>query len=171
MNKIILFLFLIFTFTVTLVSFSQDDDYEYSNGTYMTNIKNTVTNDVSNENIKIEAVLAFETKKDNYLLGVVLMDMKGWTFDIVNNKFSVDLDTETMKPKADPNHTAIDLSGFCFNLTVDDMLKFSNSEKIILNVILIKTDKDKNKEVPVNIDLKPEKTKVYLDFYNLSTKK
>jgi hypothetical protein len=162
-----------FVFLISSVSFSQDNEYEHYSGIYKANIKTSVSSINFKENINIEGLLVYQTEESKYLL-CLSADIKGWLFNILKTEFTIDidLDTETIKYKIDPEHTAIDWSGICFDVPKEDLLKYNDSKRVVANVYLLKGDenKDNSIEIPVKIDLKPEETKVYLDFYNLSLK-
>jgi hypothetical protein len=155
-------------------SFSQNKDYEYSNGFYSADLKVAYNNVDMNDNIKIESKLGYDSKKEKYYLLLGMEDSKGWLFDVIKTEFTIDieLDAETIKYKLDAEHIATDLSVICYDVPKDDLLKYNDSKKVVANVYLLKgdEDKEKSKEIFLKIDLKPEMTGVYLDFYNFSLK-
>lgn len=173
MKTTILLFFMVFTFLSSSASYSQkNDSLIYSNGIYSADLKIATSSNDTNEIIRIEGMLVYQVKKEKFILALYMPDLEGWFFDIIRSKYSVDvdIDTETLKYLADPDHIAVDISAFGFDIPANDLLKFNSSKKVILNIILINGNNGKNKEVPVKIDLKPEMTDVYQNFYNLSLK-
>ena len=169
MKTSIFLFFILLIVLVSSISFSQNKDYEFSHGIYQTKIKTAVGDNDSNEKIIIETMMIYQVSNIKYSL-CLMVDMEGWAFDIIKNTFSIDIDEETLKYQVDWEHISNNLTAFCFYLPADNLLKYNDSKKVILNIVLVKSDDDKYKEIPVKIDLKPEKTNVYLDFYNFSLK-
>ena len=165
--------FTLITFLISSASYSQkNDSLIYSNGIYSADLKIATSSNDTNENIRIEGMLVYQVKKEKVVMALYMPDLEGWMFDIISSKLSidVDIDTETLKFRADPDHIAVDFSAFGFDISADDLLKFNNSKKVILNMILINGGNGEKKEVPVKIDLKPEKTYVYRNFYKIILK-
>ena len=169
--KTINYLFLIFfVFLVSSVSYSQKNNYDSSREGYSAKLKIAVNSDFKKENIKIEGMLFYGIKKGKYDLLLYMENVKDCMFDIVKHEYSINTDSEILKNELDGDHIAIDLSAFALIIPAKDLLEFNSSEKVILNVVLLKKENEYIKVIPVKIDLKPEKTNVYMDFYNFSLK-
>lgn len=152
-------------------SYSQDYKYVYSNGTYYAELQTSALSDDSTLNLNAGVIFVYKTKKSEYLIGVGLKQRGEYSFDIVNNTFTVETEEETFNYISSLEHLATDLSAFAFSVPFGDMKKFNEAKKVVLKALLVKDSEGDIKEIPCTINLNPGETAVFTDFYNFGLNK
>ena len=170
MGKKFFVLFFVFTLLFIKYSYSQEYKYEYTNGTYYAEYLVSGSSEDATLKINVAAIFVYETKKSEYIIGIGMEPTTEYYFDIVNNSFTVETESETFKYSPSPEHIAIDLTGFAFVVPFEDMKKFSEAKEVILKAVLIKQNDKEKKEIHFTINLNPDATSVFSDFYGFGVK-